>query len=109
MSLPANMTAQAATRSTTWAPCCKIKLTDGTIFALTDHDRPLTVDLGDADGPLEYSPADAVSFSDGRRATDLAIDTIEVIGAVSSDKITQEDLHLGRFEDAEVTMFEVDW
>lgn len=109
MTLPSNMATQAATGSTTWAKCAKIKTIDGLIVAVTNHDRSLTIDLGDGDGSQTYVPTDAVEFSDGRIAADLAVDAIEVVGALDSARITDEDLHAGRYENATVTFFEVDW
>lgn len=109
MSLPANMTAQAATGSTTWARCAKIKTRDGLIVALTEHDQALSIDLGDGDGAQSYTPDDAVELSTGRVSADLSIDNRDIAGALASARITDEDLHAGRYEGAEVTIFEVDW
>jgi len=109
MSLPANMTTQAATGSTTWAKCCKLKTNDGFLIGLTEHDRSLDVDLGDGDGPVTYTPADAVELSDGRIATDLSVDNVDVSGAVEDVRVDQDDLHRGRYEGGTVTMFEVEF
>ncbi len=109
MSQPANMTTQAATGSTTWARCAKITTVDGLIVAITEHDEPLTLDLGDGDGSQTYEPDDAVEISTGRTSADLSIDNRDIAGALASDRITEEDLHAGRYEGAVVTIFELDW
>ena len=109
MSLPANMTTQAATGSTTWAKCCLIKTNDGALIGLTEHDRELTINLGDGNGPVTYTPADAVELSDGRISTDLSVDNVDAEGGIEDARIEADDIHRGRYEDGEVTMFEVDW
>ncbi len=109
MSLPANMQAQAATGSTTWARCVRIVTRDGLTIALTEHDRSLSVDLGDGKGTITYSPSDGVSLSAGRVGGDLAVDNIEIIGAVDDARIVPEDAHGGRFDGASVVLFELDW
>lgn len=109
MSQPANMTAQAATGSTTWARCAKITTVDGLITALTEHDERLSIDLGDGDGVQTYEPEDAVELSTGRTSSDLSVGNFDIAGALASERITAEDLHAGRYEGAVVTMFEVDW
>jgi hypothetical protein len=109
MSIPSNMSTQAATRATTWADFVKIKMADGTILALTNHDEQKTVDIGDGDGSQTYLPDDGVDFSDARMANDLAVDAIEVLGAIDSARIREDDLHNGRYENAVVTMFQARW
>lgn len=109
MSLPANMTTQAATGSTTWAKCCLIKTVDDSLIGLTEHDLSLTVDLNDGNGPVTYTPADAVELSDGRLAADLSVDNVDVAGGLEDSRIEQDDMHRGRFEGGSVTMFEVDF
>ena len=109
MSLPANMATQAATRSTTWARCVKIKTRDGLIIALTEHDNTLAVNLSDGDGSQNYLASDGLEAGGGAASADLAVDAMEVIGAVDDARITRDDLHGGRYEGARVTIFEVEW
>lgn len=109
MTIPANMSAQAATGSTTWCNFKKLKLHDGLIIAVTDHDLDLTFDIGDGDGAVTYYASDAVEISTARAATDLAIDQIEIIGAVESTRIREDDLHGGRYNNAFVTAFQARW
>ena len=109
MSLPANMAAQAATGSTTWCRCIKIHSVDGLILGWTDHDRQLSIDIGDGDGSIDYEPIDAIEVTSGRIAADLAVDNIEIMGAVDDDRLTAEDIHAGRYEETIATKFECDW
>lgn len=109
MSLPANMAAQAATGATTWVSCAKLRTRDGLVIALTEHDRPFSVDLGDGDGLVSYQPSDAVALSTGRLAADLSVDNRDISGVLDDARITEEDLHAGRYEGAEVVLFTVDW
>lgn len=109
MSQPSNMATQAATGSTTWAKCAKIKAVDGKIIAVTEHDEALDIDLGDGDGTQTYTPEDGVELSTGRLSADLSVDNVDVVGIIDTDRLTHEDLHRGRYDNGEITIFEVDW
>lgn len=76
---------------------------DGVQFAFTDHDKAL--DFGGvtyrADGGLG-----ALALSQG---TGLAVDNTEAVGALSDASITEADLEQGRYDDAEVICWRVNW
>ena len=76
---------------------------DGRQFAFTDHDVALSFDnvTYRADAGLS-----ALALSQG---TGLAVDNTEAIGALSDASITEADLEQGRFDDAEVLCWRVNW
>jgi uncharacterized phage protein (TIGR02218 family) len=81
----------------------KIERTDGEIFRFTDHDRPL-----DFEGHT-YTPVAGFSASARQKETGLEAQNLEAIGVLSSEAITHDDLAAGKYSDAEVTEYLVDW
>lgn len=86
-----------------FATCWKIERRDGQVYRLTDHNRPLTVDSE------TYTPIDSISASARQSKEDLENNTLEVHGAISSATIQNDDLRGGRFREAKLTEFLVDW
>ncbi|PWJ19156.1 DUF2163 domain-containing protein [Jannaschia seohaensis] len=77
--------------------------TDGRVFGFTDHDASLTVDgvtcvaeSGMTAGALEA-------------ATGLSVDNTEAVGALRHDGLTEADMRAGRWDDAAVVAYLVDW
>ncbi|MBI1391786.1 MAG: DUF2163 domain-containing protein [Alphaproteobacteria bacterium] len=89
--------------ATTLCACWRVTRVDGVALGFTDHDRPLAFDgtLFDPDGG-----ADGAALVAG---ADLAIDNAEIAGAFASDRVTAADLAAGRYDDATVEMWRVDW
>ena len=88
---------------TTLAFCWRVERRDGVCIGFTTHDREIVID------DLVYRAApgmlpSAISVSDGFEA-----DTLDVSGALTSEAITAEDLELGRWDGAAVTIFMADW
>ena len=76
---------------------------DGAVFGFTDHDNALKVagvqclaDSGLTAGSLE-------------RGTGLAVDNSEVSGALRHDIIDADDIRAGRWDNAEIVSYLVDW
>lgn len=88
---------------TTIALCWRIERRDGVAIGFTTHDRDLVVDgltYRAAPGMLPSS----ITLSDG-----FDTDTLDVKGALTSDAIRADDLKAGRWDEASVTIFMVDW
>jgi uncharacterized phage protein (TIGR02218 family) len=88
---------------TTLAFCWRVERRDGVCIGFTTHDRDIEI------GHLSYRAApgmlpSAISVSDGFEA-----DTLDVCGALTSEAITAQDLELGRWDGAAVSIFVVDW
>lgn len=87
--------------ATTLATCWKITRTDDAVFGFTDHDRALSFDGTDY---LPMLDGGAVPARLGAQ-----IDTGEVIGALHSDAISEDDIAAGLFDGAAVETWRVNW
>ncbi|MFK7945716.1 MAG: DUF2163 domain-containing protein [Paracoccaceae bacterium] len=89
--------------ASTLARCWLVTRTDGVKFGFTDHDLTLAFD------GISFEPESGFAPSAIEAHTGLAADTHEVTGALSSDRITAEDIARGFYSGAEVTLFLVNW
>lgn len=86
----------------------RIDLADGSVLAVTDHDRVLSFDLGD--GVADYRPETGVMPSDLLLTAGFSADQLEVAGPVTEDGLTTRPALLGgRFDMATVRLFQVNW
>ena len=90
-------------RATTVCHCWRLTRADGVVLGFTDHDRTLVVDGS------TFRPRSGFSASEARDTLGLAIDTVDVEGALSSDDIAEGDVLAGRYDDAEVETLLVNW
>jgi uncharacterized phage protein (TIGR02218 family) len=88
---------------TTLAYCWRVTRRDGTVLGFTEHDRPISY----AGTVFEASSGFTASRLD--QSLDLSIDNMEAVGALSSEAITNADILAGRYDDAMVEVFWVDW
>lgn len=89
--------------ATTLAWCWRIARADGEVFGFTEHDRPLSF------GGTDYEPESGFSASEIRAGSDLAVDAQEAAGALHSDRITETDILDGRWDNAEIEVWRVNW
>ncbi len=76
---------------------------DGVQLGFTDHDVALTVD---------GVPCQAASGFDAmalERSNGLSVDNAEAIGALTSDAISEADIDAGRYDNAQITLWRLDW
>ena len=76
---------------------------DGTIFRFTDHIKQIEFE-GET-----FDPAGGISASAHSKTAELSIHNIEVYGMISSSIISFEDLNTGKFRNAEIQEWWVDW
>ena len=82
----------------------KITRTDGTVFGFTDHDEAVSF------GGTTYSPCDSLNASALELAAMLGtIGNLTLGGVISDDAITEEDLLAGKFDGAEIEIWEAPW
>lgn len=88
---------------TALALCWRLVRRDGVGLGFTTHDRDLEI------GGLTYRAAPGMLPSAIAQDAGLAVDSLDVSGALTSDAITAPDLDAGRWDGARVKVFAVDW
>ena len=89
------------TTSLSW--CWRISRADGVALGFTDHDRALTFDGTD------FEPESGFAASEIRAGSDLAVDAQDSTGVLTSDRITETDILDGRWDNAAVELWRVNW
>ncbi len=103
------LAAHLAGAALTLATCWKIERRDGTILGFTSHDRDLVFDLADGDGPVSYVAASGFTRSNIAGVAGFAADNLDVEGVLDSAAIAVADLRAGRYDFAEIKVFEVNY
>jgi uncharacterized phage protein (TIGR02218 family) len=103
MSYPPTLAAHLGGEVTTVCHCWRLTRKDGQVAGYTDHDRPLTI------GAVLYAPQTGLAASEARDTLGLAVDTVDVEGALSSDDISDEDIAAGLYDGATVETLLVNW
>jgi uncharacterized phage protein (TIGR02218 family) len=101
--VPIAMQAALDGRATTHCRCWKVERRDGTLFGFTDHDRMLTI------AGLAYEAATGFTATSIESSLGLAVDNLDVEGALSSASITENDIARGLWDDAVIEVWLVDW
>ncbi len=102
-SLSADFQAHLDSGTTTLCQCWKLTRRDGTVMGFTDHDRDLSF-AGTLFEAAAGFTASALASSGG-----LAVDNLDVLGALSSDYLDDGDLAAGLFDDADIEIWRVNW
>lgn len=101
--LPETLRAALASGVTTHCRCWSVTRTDGAVLGFTDHDRPLGFD------GMTFEASTGLNAEAVESSTGLSVDSHSIMGALSSDAITDEDIERGFYDGAEVTLWLVDW
>jgi uncharacterized phage protein (TIGR02218 family) len=101
--LPAGLAAHLMSGATTLANCWKLTRADGMAMGFTDHDRDLSFD------GLTYEAAGGFTATALEHSSGLAVDNLDVAGALNSARIEEGDLAAGLYDDAEVEIWRVNW
>lgn len=80
-----------------------IERRDGMVLGFTDHDRALAFD------GVAFRPDSGLSAKAVVQGAGLSVDNTEAVGALSDSAITERDLMAGRWDAADVRLWEVDW
>ena len=89
--------------TTTLAWCWRIARADGVTFGFTDHDRTLSFDGTD------FEPESGLTASEIRSGSDLSVDAQDAEGVLTSSRITETDILDGRWDNADVEVWRVNW
>jgi len=92
-----------ASGATTLCWCWRIVRRDGIVMGFTDHDKALTFDA------TSYEAASGFAASDIKDSLGLSVDNLEVTGALSSAALSDADLAAGRYDDARIEIYRVNW
>ena len=76
---------------------------DGTVLGFTDHDRAILFD------GVEHEPETGLDASAAVANAGLQVGGLEVTGAFSSERIDEDDLEAGLYDNARVEMWLVNW
>lgn len=93
------MSSAATTRARLWS----VTRRDGRVFGFTDHDRDLELN-----GTV-FRAGTGLSAGALERSTGLSVDNASAAGALSDAGVTETDIAAGRFDGAEVTVWDADW
>jgi uncharacterized phage protein (TIGR02218 family) len=95
--LPAGL--QSHLDSTTLCWCWRITRNDGVDFGFTDHDRDLQFD------GTSFEAASGFTGTEIAGAVGLNVDTLDVESAITSDRLSEDDLVAGLFDNELIEIF----
>lgn len=98
-----DLAAHIAAPVTTLAWCWKVQRADGTVFGFTDHDTNLAFD------GVTYTAATGFTATEIASSQGLSIDNLDIDGALDATAITEADLRGGRYDNADVEIWRVNW
>ena len=101
--LAPDLQAHLASGATTLAWCWRITRADGQVLGFTDHDRALQFDGTSFESETGLIPSEL------RHGSDMSVDAQDAEGVLSSDRITETDIADGRWDNALVEVFRVNW
>lgn len=101
--ISAGLEALYASGGETTARLWKVTRRDGEVFGFTDHDKPITY------LSVDYEPTSAFDPSAVSTRSELNVDNLELVGLLSSEGITEQDIEAGVWDGASVVLMEVNW
>jgi uncharacterized phage protein (TIGR02218 family) len=99
--LPAGLQSHLDSGATTLCWCWRITRNDGVAFGFTDHDRDLILD------GTSFEAASGFTGTEIAGAVGLNVDTLDVESAITSDRLSEDDLAAGLFDNALIEIFRV--
>ena len=101
--LPDGLQAHLEEGATTLCWCWRLTRLDGVQYGFTDHDRSLVFD------ETSFEASSGFAASELSAGIGLSTDNLEAEGALTSDHLNEDELAQGRFDDAQVEIFRVNW
>jgi uncharacterized phage protein (TIGR02218 family) len=102
ISLPLNALLVNGTKC--YASCWRITRTDGVIFRYTDHDKSIVLD-----GETFVPGSGGFSATAQERTPTLEPANMQAQGTITDEAITDQDIADGKFREAIVDLYTVDW
>ncbi len=103
LEIPSTLQAKLDGGATTTCRCWRIDRRDGVALGFTDHDNDLEFD------GVTFSAASGLESSAIEASLGMSVDSHSISGALVSDAITEDDIRRGRYRNAKVTQWVVDW
>ena len=100
---PQSLQSHLDSGTTTLAWCWRLTRNDGAVFGFTDHDLSLAFD------GTTFEPESGFTASEIRSGSDLSVDAQEAEGVLTSATITETDILDGRWDNATVEIWRVNW
>ncbi len=97
------LAAHLASGATTLCHCWRLTRGDGAVMGFTDHDRAVEFD------GVAYEAVSGLAASEAVSSLGLGVDNLDVAGALDSERIAEADILAGRYDDARVEVFVVNW
>jgi len=101
--LPPGLQAHLDSGATTLCQCWRLTRADGVTMGFTDHDCDLVFD------GVTFEAAGGFTASTLESTRGLAVDNLDMAGALSSERLEEGDLAAGLYDDAEVEIWRVNW
>ena len=89
--------------TTTVCRCWSVTRKDGTVYGFTDHDVDIRFD------GVVFRASSGLTARALEQTTGLAVDNSEAVGILSDDAISEADLAAGRYDDADIRCWFVNW
>lgn len=110
--VPSGLATHLAQRVTKLAVCWKVVRSDSVLILGTEHDRDIVIASGAYAGT--YKARAGITGSSVTSSADLSVDNMEVNGALNPGDLqiidlAAADIEAGLLDDAEVTLFLVNW
>lgn len=102
-SLPVGLQAHLDSGATTLCYCWKLTRGDGTVLGFTEHDVDLTFD------GVTYTASAGFTSTGIVQNVGASVDNLNVDGALSSENLNETDLAAGRYDNAIVELWWVNW
>ncbi len=101
--IPAGLQAHLDSGATTLCWCWRITRNDGVALGFTDHDRDLVF------GGTNFEASSGFTSTEIAGAVGLNVDALDVESAVTSDRLSEDDLAAGLFDNAAIEIFRANW
>lgn len=101
--LPPGLQDHLDSGTTTLCRCWRLETRAGEVMGFTDHDRDLAFD------GVVYEAQAGFTASEMESTLGLAVDNLEAAGALSSERLSEERLSSGDFDNAAVDVYLVNW
>jgi uncharacterized phage protein (TIGR02218 family) len=101
--LPVGLQSHLDSGATTLCWCWRLTRNDGTKLGFTDHDRDLAFD------GTSFEAASGFTATEIAGSVGLNVDNLDVESAITSDRLSEDDLAAGLYDNASIEIFRVNW